>query len=223
MLQRLVNKCRSALRDCWPVLILAVFLWSNRFLIGYAGEIFPETKQAILALAGKTEGNAISDTTWLPVGMQKIAYDENLLTDATLIGVSGTAQSSYKVTKKGEYPAANCVDGDVNTCWQDGEEGFAEGSRLEFYFPETRTLRYIRIRNGRAVSDQKFYENGRAQNITVVAGGQSYSIVLDDVNAYELIEVTGGLEASAVHIVIDSVYAGSEWEDTCMTEVEFYE
>lgn len=221
MLKKLINKFRG--KNYWPLIILAVFLWSNRFVIGYAGEAFSGMKMLISMLAGEEQDINTDDLMGGMVYAQRIYYDESYLDGAEQIAISYTDQSTYKVTRKGEYPAANCVDGDVDTCWQDGEEGYAEGAILKFAFPETKRVRYIRIRNGRAISEQKYYENGRAQNISILINGESYPVMLEDVNAYELIELSGEVYAYEVGIQIDSVYAGSKFEDTCMSEVEFYE
>jgi len=230
MAQQQAQKTKKRIRFSWEVLIFLIFLWANIGLLKSAGDLFINSELGELIVSQLKLKDKLGETSGgdnfglLQPNVAMIDYDETLLTEANQFWVSDYDASSYLVTSKGnEYPPYYCVDGDINTCWQDGVEGFAEGTVFNFYFNEPKDIRYIRIRAGRADKDEKFYENGRPQYISINVGGQSWQLFLEDMNAYQLVELTNVSDVDSVQLVIDTVYEGSKWEDTCISEVEFYE
>ncbi|MBE5949632.1 MAG: hypothetical protein E7261_11500 [Lachnospiraceae bacterium] len=157
------------------------------------------------------------------LGVFLIEYDEAQIENFIVANVAEATDSSHLVTSKGnEYPVANCLDNDLSTMWQDGEDGYGEGSELKFSFDDDVRLRCIRIFGGSGKSEKKYFENGRVRDITVVIDDLACPVVLEDYNGYQLIWLDGDVYCDDVAITVNSVYTGSEYEDTCISEITFF-
>ncbi|MDD6037416.1 MAG: hypothetical protein PUD20_01250 [bacterium] len=141
----------------------------------------------------------------------------------TRVACASSDASNFLKTKKNRYPAENMFDGDPETCWQDGEDGYAEGTEIYALLEEPGEIKYIIFYNGRSISDQDAYEkNGRVRELTIVSGEKTGTIELPDMMGPTVIALENWGEVSEFHFVADSVYPGTKYEDTCISEIEFY-
>ena len=150
-----------------------------------------------------------------------------IIDDATMEGreklaVASAEASSALATANLIYSADRCIDGDPDTNWQEGVEGYGEGSSLTFQFDGKTKVRYIRIRNGSAVDEEHYFGNGRPCDIRIQADGKTWAATLQDVNAFQTIELPENCKTREITLLIDTVYAGNSWQDTAISEVEFY-
>ena len=155
--------------------------------------------------------------------LRLVPCNEENLYSVTKLAIQQAEASSHLISNSGnEYSIAYSFDGKPQTSWQDGESGYGEGSTLRYMWGEDKTIRYICIYPGSGESKDKFYQNGRPKGITVKAGDAAYELEFEDKPEFQMIEVSGELVCDEITIVINSVYEGSTYEDTCLAEVEFF-
>lgn len=158
----------------------------------------PEREPATCYMASDVDLSGYSDTTYIDMNV-----------------------SNYKSTSKSSYPINNVFDGDPDTCWQDGVEGYGEGTEFSVTFSES-TLQYIVFYNGRVISEDKFWDNARVCQMEISNGKFTEVVELPDVNAPVAIKLDGWEEVSFVHFKINSVYPGNKYDDTCISEIIMY-
>jgi len=215
------------------VLVVALGILVYVFMKGdmpYEGSLVPDYSSNIeedgtLSEQGdelETEEKAEDEGMKVPE-LQLVACDEWKLSGATKLAIQQAEASSHLVSYSGnEYTAAYSFDGNLSTSWQDGESGYGEGSTLRYMWGEKKPLRYICIYPGSGESKEKFFQNGRPKGITVVADGVEYALEVEDKPEFQMIEVSGEIVCDEISLVIDSVYEGSTYEDTCLAEVEIF-
>lgn len=137
-------------------------------------------------------------------------------------GISASASSVLQSEKDISYEAENLLDGDPATNWQEGEEGNGEGTVLTFRFEEPVEVSGIELLNGNGVSEQKYFANDRPEEITIQMGAKKVNYLLNDQFGSQFIGLSSCEETSEITITIDSVYEGSKYKDTCISDIKFY-
>lgn len=189
-------------------------------------KVIKETVQEVAAykkeMAEDVTEVAAANETLVPV-----EHDPELLGEQYRIR-NLTAEASDHITGKSgyEYVAEFCIDNEPSTSWQMHNEPDRHGTVI-VSFPESKTLKYIRYWGGNAKSGTKYGENNRPQTVKVTLlrnGGEesSHEIEFADLNEYQLLEVTSAGLIDGVSFEIRSVYSGSKYDDTCISELEFY-
>ncbi len=143
------------------------------------------------------------------------------LTPYAEVGCADVAATNWLIVNGGEYPARNAFDGNANTCWQDGVDGNGEGTELTAVLSESCELKYIVIYNGQTVSEETFRNNGRVCQLEIGNGQFTEVVELPDENTPFVIKLDGWNDVSTVTFKINSVYPGSVYADTCITEIWF--
>lgn len=155
--------------------------------------------------------------------LQLVPCDEQKLYDVTKVTIQQAEASSYLISNSGIHYSVDCsYDGKLSTSWQDGESGYGEDSTLRYSWGENKVLRYLCIYPGSGESKDKFYQNGRPKGITIIVGDKEYALEFEDKPEYQMIEVSGEIICDEITLVINSVYEGSKYEDTCLAEVEIF-
>lgn len=152
-------------------------------------------------------------------------------------------------TSKANYDAWTCyyspcqvMDGNRNTCWAEGVSGDGIG---EILIAKVAVISNFRIWNGFGKSDALFQANNRIRKAKVhvfvstsreqaAQSGmgygnirllRTYEIELQDVNKYQTVSLPGLVVPKAefvntfVAIEIISVYKGTKYSDTCITDI----
>ena len=164
----------------------------------------------LVAGIGGTSFELDSDETAALSGLEHLTGG-TLSVSSQLTGKSGTV-----------YGAAFLNDGDTSTPWEEGVEGDGIGEQIT-YEPEAGTkLQVIRIYPGNGRSDKAFQENNRPKTITLEIDGKKQILNFDDAGHFYTFSSKKPVTAKQVKLIIDSVYPGSKWQDTCISEVEFY-
>ena len=118
------------------------------------------------------------------------------------------------------YYAENAVDGDSDTTWQEGVEGYGIGEYLELGFDQPQKLSLLRIFPG---NGNYYTENGRPAELLVeFSDGSAMSFNFPDCYGDYTLDLGGTVETSWVRLTIAEVYPGTVWEDTAITEVLAY-
>ena len=179
-------------------------------VIGLAAIGIKSIAGSLVAGIGGTSFELVSDETAALSGLEHLTGG-TLSVSSQLTGKSGTV-----------YGAAFLNDGDTSTPWEEGVEGDGIGEQIT-YEPESGTkLQVIRIYPGNGRSDKAFQENNRPKAITLEIDGKKQALNFDDAGHFYTFSSKKPVTAKQVKLIIDSVYPGSKWQDTCISEVEFY-
>ncbi len=138
------------------------------------------------------------------------------------------AKASSVVGNRAKFKADNVIDGDLETCWQ---EGAAEekGQWIEVSFAPS-TVDYVVIYSGYQLSGDTFHGNRRPENVLVtVNGGTPAAFILADSEQPQRLDLDDTPGATAVRIEIDSSfdavktqYKGSPFDDVAITEIRVF-
>ncbi len=179
-------------------------------VIGLAAIGIKSIAGSLVAGIGGTSFELASDEAAALSGLEHLTGG-TLSVSSQLTGKSGTV-----------YGAAFLNDGDTSTPWEEGVEGDGIGEQIT-YEPESGTnLQVIRIYPGNGRSDKAFQENNRPKTITLEIDGKKQTLNFDDAGHFYTFSSKKPVTAKQVKLIIDSVYPGSKWQDTCISEVEFY-
>lgn len=125
------------------------------------------------------------------------------------------------------YHPAYAMDGDPTTAWVEGAKGSGAGEWIRFDVThlDGATGARLRIHNGYQKSASLFKANARIKQATVMLypSGATQTVTLADSQDWQEIKVSqasGPIEA--IQLKVDSVYAGSKYEDLCVSDVELY-
>lgn len=115
------------------------------------------------------------------------------------------------------------MDGNISTAWVEGADGQGIGESVVFMLDNVYTVEGMWVAAGYQKNDRVYTINSRPEKITVsFSDGTSEEFVLEDIHDFQDIRFSKPIETSSIKITIDSVYKGSQCEDTVFSEVEFY-
>jgi len=156
--------------------------------------------------------------------------DDMLAWDTGSIPVIDYGADSQLTDKYGTYYVGNCFDHNASTTWAEGVSGHGIGS---FIWGEWRVnrgtwlLKGVAIWGGYHKSDDVYYKNNRPCEVEVgiYCDGMSETISarLYDSRTCQLIyfdEPQVFYNRAEVSLTIDSVYMGSKYSDTCVTDID---
>ncbi len=142
----------------------------------------------------------------------------------TKLAVANAEQSSMASSDKYDYSAKSAVDGDITSSWQEGVDGLGEGTGIKLSLDGTHKIRYIVLYLGNWRSDEMWQKNARPAKLSINLGdNQSKDVEFSDEKKAFCLSFDEPVEASFVSLYIEAGYAGSKWNDNCISEVELYE
>ncbi len=153
--------------------------------------------------------------------------------DSGLNIVSANA-SSYKVENGRKedryYYPDNVLDGDYNTAWVEAADGLGEGEWISLELEGEQEVSGVNIENGYkkfidGKSDDYLYNcNARAKTIRVEFSDGTYEDfeLTDDFYAINQIMFSYPRVTNYIKITILDAYAGSKYEDTCISEISLF-
>lgn len=135
-----------------------------------------------------------------------------------------SASSVRAAVNDNYYNPQNVLDGLHNTTWTEGVDGYGIGESITFYADNTQTVRGIKILNGYCKSQDLYYKNNRVKKIQLkFSNGNTYAYELPDIfDKYTVLNLNTPEYCSYVTLTILDAYAGSAYDDTCISEVLFF-
>jgi hypothetical protein len=120
----------------------------------------------------------------------------------------------------GEKGYQNVQDGLLDTCWAEGVPGTGVGEWVEKQFKRPVRLRELRILPGNNAYDSAFRKFARPKTLTAFfSDGSSRLLRFKDAPTLQRFPVH--VTTRSVRFVVESVYEGTDYPATCISEVEF--
>ena len=152
------------------------------------------------------------------------APPETAAPSAAAAGSDGFTSVSASSTLNNSHTAAAAFDGDAATSWIEGEVDDGINQTLTVYADTPQKIKRICIYNGICISEEDFKRHNRVKECRITLGdGTLFSAELLDGLDYQpcVIEFPNPVETTQVTFTILSVYAGTTYSDTAITEIEF--
>ena len=160
--------------------------------------------------------------TWLAPGSRPARAPADLTRFASV-----TASSSLRTDRWGQYQPWMAVDGRRSTAWTEGARGSGEGEWLMLTFPEPVEVQSVGLNVGFDRSADLFHKNNRIKRATLVfSNGERLELGFADrrgMQTIPLVRAPGpNIETTFIKIVIEEVFPGWKYDDTCLAEVEVW-
>ena len=141
------------------------------------------------------------------------------LSSPTISAASATSSlSEYGMT----HTASLVIDGDLTTGWVEGADGQGIGESITLTFADTSLVEGFVIFAGYQKSDELYEKNSRPRGITLTfSDGTEMNYELSDLNGAQSFTFPEPVTAKSVTLTINSVYAGTTYEDTVISEILF--
>lgn len=138
-----------------------------------------------------------------------------------VVNVSATSMLSENGMS---HSADRLIDGDLSTAWVEGIGGTGLGESFSLNFDGTYMVQGITIWSGYQKNEYAYYNNARPKEIGVeFSSGEKESYMLEDYyGKSQEITFSEAKESSMIKVTIESVYEGSKYEDTCISEIQIY-
>ncbi|MBR0208944.1 MAG: protein kinase [Oscillospiraceae bacterium] len=144
---------------------------------------------------------------------------------ATASAEASTFINSKHVGERGvtiRYPAC-AIDGDAATSWQEAADGYGIDQWLTVYLEGTPNVRYLSLWLGNWESGQMYEMNGRPSELKLeFSDGSSVVCQFPDQMAEFEVKLSKPVQTTWVKLTILGAYAGTKWEDTCISEIRVY-
>lgn len=132
-----------------------------------------------------------------------------------------TASSIYNGDRATHIPT-NLIDGKKETNWTEGVNGNGIGEYVQFEFLQEQIITGFRICSGNHSSDSYYEKNARPSEIKLTfEDGSSEIFKVLDIKEELTFQLSEPVTAKTVRLTIQSVYEGSSWEDTVISEIVF--
>ena len=114
-------------------------------------------------------------------------------------------------------------DGAYWSSWQEGVDGPGKGESVTLTFDKLYRVRCIALKLGNWYHDISYYtRNNRPKQLTFVMGSQQFTVDFPDEKQVQYVEFSDDVECNSMQIIIDDVYSGDQYDDTCICEVTTY-
>jgi hypothetical protein len=145
-----------------------------------------------------------------------------------LTSFATTSASSHLPTDQGgQYQSWMATDGRLDSSWVEGVAGAGVGEWLLLTFPGEIEVHSISLDVGYDRDADIFFKNNRIKTVTLVfSNGESLQLGFADERGMQtvpLVRAPGpNIETTTVQVVIDEVFPGTKYDDTCLAEIEVW-
>ena len=138
-----------------------------------------------------------------------------------------SSSSHLPTDRGGQYQAWMATDGALETSWVEGVAGPGVGEWIELSFPGTIEVHSIGLDVGYDQDAGIFARNNRIKKVTLIfSSGEQVELGFADIRGVQTIPLVrapgSNIETTYVRVVIDEVYPGSQYDDTCLAEIEVW-
>jgi hypothetical protein len=140
---------------------------------------------------------------------------------------TASASSAFPSDRWGTYHAWSAIDGRLDSPWVEGVAGPGFGEWIMLVFPGAVEVWAIGLDVGYDRDDDIFYANNRIKQATFIFSNEE-QITLDfsDTRGVQMVHLARApgpnIETTYVQVVIEEVYPGSRYDDSCLGEIEVW-
>ncbi|MDR3767417.1 MAG: VWA domain-containing protein [Butyricicoccus sp.] len=144
-----------------------------------------------------------------------------IISDVT---ASSHLEEYYQSTGALYHVAENTVDGSYRTAWVENTSGDGVGEWIQLSFDRTYTINGLEVSNGYKKSADLYTKNNRPCEVRLHFSDGSYQdYTLDDVfEGAQRLTFPEPVTTNSIRIEIRSVYLGTKYQDTCITELQVF-
>ena len=150
---------------------------------------------------------------------------------ASGITMDSVDASSYQRDQYGAYTPQNAFDGSLSTTWSEGASGIGPGEYLSAGYSGDGSrwaVAGLAVWNGYQKSSDRYYKNARPRRVKLIlisdaVGTIVYDATLEDIMGaqYIILEYrVPFLSWVNATLMIEDVYTGSKYQDTCISEMD---
>ncbi len=141
--------------------------------------------------------------------------------------VNATASSELDETSLGlDHSAKMVYDGTLENAWCEGVDGYGEGECITVEFDDRYVVRAIELFAGYHKSEELYNKNSRPKELLLVfddpGGIATETIELDDVFMSQFFAFGKLHYCTSITIFVQSVYKGTTYDDTLISELYIY-
>lgn len=180
-----------------------------------------------LSITPYEENKAVDTDSAASENAEDVQADEQVKDVPPFVGfksVSATSELPTGGINTSSYVAANLIDGSASICWCEGAVGDGVGEFVTFNSPVRQTIEGFVIWNGYQASDYLYDINARPKTIAVYADDEfvgSFDLKDSGLGSQNIV-FDEPVIAKTIAIEIEAVYAGSKYDDCCISEIDFY-
>ena len=141
------------------------------------------------------------------------------LIDIPVIAANASSTINQAGVDNSPYMLFDKVD---ETSWQEGVSGYGIGEYVDFKLDKLYKVKYMTFKLSNWKSADYYFGNGRPKLLNITLGSFSGPVAFRDAWEEQWVEFSEPVPADAVRIVIEEVYPGTIWEDTCISEIHVY-
>ncbi len=140
---------------------------------------------------------------------------------------SASASSVFPSDRWGTYHALSVIDGMLSQPWVEGVVGPGLGEWILLTFPGMIEVERIGFDVGYDRDDDIFFANNRLKKATIIfSNGEQVELTFSDARGVQMIPLVRApgppIQTTFVKVVIEEVYPGSKYDDTCVGEIEVW-
>lgn len=200
----------------------AVIIAGIAMIAGRKAPAPPETDVAEVTAAVSNEASAPPETPSpmltaepTPSAAPDFRRDAVLSVSAS----SSLIEQSYGISHTPE----KAIDGDLTTGWAENAPGAGVGESITLFLDSTYTVRGFVIHAGYQKSASLYERNARPAVLKLsFSNGESQSFTLQDLNGQQRILFAQPVETDRVTFTIESVYNGTTYQDTVISELMLF-
>jgi len=199
--------------------------WLNEALIGefyFGGRTGARPEVALPQATEQPAGTTITASRTEPQQLPAPRYDRDFCRTASLSGSSlqFCASSVLDPQFGNRYGPGNLFDGNHATAWVEGVSGNGAGQKVLIAFDRPRLLSGFKVVNGYAKNRDIHTKNARVRGATLrLSDGSSQPVNLPDDMRTNRFSFGSPLEVTWMELEIGSVFAGSKYKDTALSEL----
>lgn len=170
-----------------------------------------------------------------PTTVPTIAVTENApsVTEASPVNPAQTAalfEDGYAIVEasstysgdRATHGAYQLIDNKPKTNWTEGVSGNGEGEYIDFIFNTEQPVAGFTIFAGNHNTESYYDKNSRPKSILLTfSDGSSAEYYLRDRKEAQTVYFEKVVKTSSIRLTITSVYSGSAYEDTVISEIDF--
>ena len=183
--------------------------------------------QAIRVWGELQTGVPATESRYIDVQRVEVLVDEPVEPRSLSPWASVSASSYLPADRWGQYGPLLAIDGLSETSWVEGVAGPGIGEWLTLSFRGKVEVHSVALNVGYDADADLFAKNNRIKKVTLLfSTGESVSLSFADQRGLQSVALARApgpnIETTFVKLVIDEVYPGSAYDDTCLAEIEVW-